>query len=306
MRLTAWWSLCLVGLMTASGGGGGGDLKVSNDGGTVSSAGQEVSTVSGDCAYLGSFFSELLSLTNQAREEAGLKPLRSSYQLGQSAQVYAEDLATQNFFSHQGKDGSTLSTRVAATGYDFAAAGENIAAGQRSASTVFRGWMNSDGHRKNILEETYTEVGFGLFDATGSSDYGKYWVQNFGKPSGDSSQEGVYIPSRCGVGVAEAAVEGETKVAGISVKKTTAIDGWSFPDQVAVNTLATISQRPFQDSFQDGSLQNTLLAAALLNQISAAAVSGSVPEPALAIGLATFGWAVWGVGKVSSEKNQRR
>lgn len=157
----------------------------------------EVSDNSGECAHLNDFFSELLYLTNKARKDAGLKPLRISYPLGQSAQNYAEDLATQNFFSHQGKDGSTLSSRVEATGYDFAAAGENIAAGQQTAQAVFDGWMNSAGHRKNILAADYTEVGFGMFDATGSSDYGKYWVQNFGKPDGRSSSEGVYIPSSC-------------------------------------------------------------------------------------------------------------
>ena len=253
MRLTAWWSLFCVGLvMTGCDGGSGSAQEASSDGSIVSSAVQEVSAVSGDCAHLSGFFSELLDLTNKARAEAGLKPLRSSYQLGQSAQDYAEDLATQNFFSHRGKDGSTVSTRVAATGYDFAAAGENIAAGQRTARSVFRGWMNSDGHRKNILAEGFTEVGFGLFDATGSSDFGKYWVQNFGKPDGESSQAGVYIPGRCGVNTTEASVNGATVVAGVLVEKVAA--GGAVP----VNPLA--AARP--------------------NQISADTEPEPMPEPA--------------------------
>lgn len=214
MRWTAWWSLALVGLIATSYGNGGKAPGV--DKAEASGGGMEVSTASGDCAYLNDFFSELLDLTNEARQKEGLKPLRSSYLLGQSAQKYAEDLATQNFFSHRGKDGSTLSSRVAATGYDFAAAGENIAAGQTTARTVFQGWMSSDGHRKNILAADYTEVGFGLFDATGNSDYGKYWVQNFGKPDGGSSQEGIYIPNSCGARMADAG-GGDSRVAGISV-----------------------------------------------------------------------------------------
>ncbi len=230
MRWTAWWSIALVGLMTTSCGGVGGKSLGAN-GNSASGGGIEVSTVSGDCAYLSDFFSELLDLTNKARRDAGLKPLRSSYLLGKSAQKYAEDLATQNFFSHRGKDGSTLSSRVAATGYDFAAAGENIAAGQRSARIVFEGWMNSDGHRKNILAADYTEVGFGLFDSTGSSDYGKYWVQNFGKPDKGSSQEGVYIPNSCGARMANAS-GGDLKVAGVSIVSTQILPADAQTEQV--------------------------------------------------------------------------
>ena len=273
MKWTAWWSLALVGLMTTSCGGAGGGKASSSGSDDSSGAAIEVSAVSGDCAYLGDFFSDLLDLTNEARKDAGLKPLRSSYQLGVSAQEYAEDLATQNFFSHQGKDGSTLSTRVAATGYDFAAAGENIAAGQRTAKTVFDAWMRSDGHRKNILAADYTEVGFGLFDATGSSDFGKYWVQNFGKPDSGSSQGGIYIPGSCGVQIADAA-GGATRVAGVSVRRgaLSGVDARSLPAQVATNTLAAVS-----------------------HQISVANdQTETVPEPTAVLGLATLGLALWG------------
>lgn len=273
MKWTAWWSLALVGVV-ATGCGGGGGSSASSTWKDSAGNGKEVSTVSGDCAYLGDFFSELLALTNEARRDAGLKPLRSSYLLGRSAQAFAEDLGTQNFFSHQGKDGSTLSSRVSATGYDFAATGENIAAGQRTPQTVFDGWMRSEGHRKNILAADYTEVGFGMFDATGSSDYGKYWVQNFGTPSGSASDDGIYIPSSCGVRMADAE-SGSTIVAGVAVRRgmLSGVDGRSLPSQVAATTLA----------------------AAVSNQISVADDRAKdIPEPAALLGLATLGLALWG------------
>lgn len=272
MKWTAWWSLALIGVMTTSCGGGGSTSSSSSR--DNSGGGQKVSAVSGDCAFLGDFFDELLALTNEARQEEGLSPLRNSYLLGKSAQDFAEDLGTQNFFSHQGKDGSTLSSRVSATGYSFTAAGENIAAGQRTAQSVFNGWMNSEGHRKNILAEGYTEVGFGMFDATGSSDYGKYWVQNFGKPSGGSSNDALYIPSSCGTHIADAE-SGDTQVAGISVRRESSggLDARSLPVQVATNTLA----------------------AAVSNQISIANDQAEdIPEPAALVGLATLGLALWG------------
>ena len=286
MKWTAWWSLVLVGLMTTSCGGGGGGRSSSAGSEDSNNAAIKVSATSGDCAYLGDFFADLLDLTNEAREDAGLKPLRSAYQLGVSAQEYAEDLATQNFFSHQGKDGSTLSTRVAATGYDFAAAGENIAAGQRTAEKVFDDWMRSDGHRKNILAEGYTEVGFGLFDATGSSDFGKYWVQNFGKPDGGSSQGGVYIPGSCGVQMADAS-GGNTRVAGVSVRKASPDggDARSLPAEVATITLV----------------------AAVSDRISVASdQTETVPEPAALLGLASLGLALWGDSLQERLRQRRR
>ena len=291
MKWTAWWSLALVGIMTTGcGGGGASSSKQSANDNVISSAVREVSTVSGDCAPLDGFFSELLALTNDVRQDAGLSPLRSSYRLGQAAQGYAEDLATQNFFSHQGKDGSTLSSRVADTGYEFATAGENIAAGQRSARNVFRGWMNSDGHRANILQAEFTEVGFGLYDATGSSDYGMYWVQNFGKPSGGESEAGHYIPDSCGLGTFEAEASGDTRVAGVSVSKEPSVR--ALPDRVAVDTLSSMGQT------MSNRLSPNPIAAAVSNQISiAASQSEKVPEPAVWLGFASLGLAVWRDGR---------
>lgn len=206
MKLTAWWSVALISLaLTSCGSGSSVSQRQPLSGDNLQFEGQLVVAVGSDCTQLDRFFSELMTLTNQARHDHGLPPLTFSYQLGQAAQSYAEDLATQNFFSHTGKDGSTFGSRIGATGYRYSAAGENLAAGHTDALSVFQGWMNSEGHRANILNERFTEVGFGLFDSTGSSDFGLYWVQSFGKPQGGSTRAEAYIPASCGTALSASA-----------------------------------------------------------------------------------------------------
>ncbi len=269
MKWTTWWSIALVGLIATgcadSGQEAGQKAVMSN-----SLKAQPVVAVSGDCTQLSGFFSELLTLTNQARQNASLGELHLSYELGQSAQTYAEDLATQNFFSHTGKDGSTLTSRLADSGYRFIAAGENLAAGQQSANSVFQGWMNSPGHRANILQSEFTEVGFGLFDATGNSDYGRYWVQNFGKPQSGSHRAEAYIPDSCGL-TASADQAVQPQVAGVFVRQAT---------------------RPRLPLGQ-GSIPIEALAASVVSSVNSNGQAESVPEPALLLGLGTLGVAMW-------------
>ncbi len=149
----------------------------------------------GNCGQLADEFSELLQLTNAARIAEGVSPIGFDKSLGLSASDYAADLATQNFFSHTAPDGSSLGDRLDAVGYSFAAAGENLAGGQPTVKSVFEGWMDSPGHRANILDPRFSEVGFGSYTAT-TSDYGRYWVQHFGDRS--TGQPVPYIPSDCG------------------------------------------------------------------------------------------------------------
>ena len=129
---------------------------------------------------------ELLTLTNAKRQNAGLPALRLSSQLGQVAQNHAEDMAINNYFSHIGLNGSQLSERVEAIGYDFSYVGENISAGRTTPLDTIQGWMNSQGHRENILNPNYTEIGFG-YAYSPSSEYGHYWVQVFAKSTGTST-----------------------------------------------------------------------------------------------------------------------
>jgi len=121
----------------------------------------------------------LIELTNQHRRAAGCQDLRWQPQLADTAQRHAADMASNNYFSHTGRDGSTFAARIKATGYRYRRAAENIAAGYATPDDVVAGWMASPGHRQNILNCSLRDVGIG-FGNNPASAYGSYWVQDFG------------------------------------------------------------------------------------------------------------------------------
>jgi len=129
---------------------------------------------------------EMILLTNREREQHGLKPLQRNEVLMRSALLHTLDMAENRFISHTGSDGSTLATRALHAGTTrWAILGENVACGQQSAVEVVQGWMNSPGHRANILHEQYEEIGVayinGLVMATdGTWVKAGYWTQHFG------------------------------------------------------------------------------------------------------------------------------
>ena len=114
----------------------------------------------------------LLILVNASRAEEGLKALTLNNALTISALAHSIDMDTNDYFSHEGKNGSSFSERTVDGGYTGSPAGENIALGQRDAESVHASWMNSEGHRRNILNTSITEMGLGR-----SSNY---WTQIFG------------------------------------------------------------------------------------------------------------------------------
>jgi uncharacterized protein YkwD len=123
---------------------------------------------------------QVVTLTNAERADAGCRPLKVSAKLTKAAQAHSADMAKQDYFSHTAKDGRSPFDRITGTGYAYSAAAENIAAGQRTAADVVKGWMDSPGHRANIVNCTYTQIGVGY--AAGGT-YGTYWTQNFGRPA---------------------------------------------------------------------------------------------------------------------------
>lgn len=99
--------------------------------------------------------------------------------LREAARCHSLDMATQNYFSHTGLDGSDPGDRIGAAGYAATRWGENIAAGYRSAQQVVDGWMGSPGHCVNIMNRNYAHLGNGYaFDS--ASAYDHYWTQEFG------------------------------------------------------------------------------------------------------------------------------
>ena len=127
----------------------------------------------------------MLSLTNEQRQQNGCGPLAFNQLLQNAAQKHAVDMAVQDYFSHTGKNGSTPDQRITAEGYAFSGWAENIAAGQQTPQAVVTSWMNSPGHRANILNCALTELGVGYYflaNDTGNENWNHYWVQVFGTP----------------------------------------------------------------------------------------------------------------------------
>jgi uncharacterized protein YkwD len=127
------------------------------------------------------FAGEVLRLANIERAKVDCKPLALNSKLNAAAQAHTTDMATNNFFSHDSQDGRSPFDRIKAAGYSFSAAAENIAAGGTTAAGAMDQWMNSAGHKANILNCTYTELGVGFAKGV-KADYAGYWTQDFGKP----------------------------------------------------------------------------------------------------------------------------
>lgn len=131
---------------------------------------------------------EVLTYINQARSKPcqcgtttypAVPALTLDSQLNAASDKFAVDLATYNYFSHTGRDGSLPWDRMTREGYIWRAAGENIAAGYTTTRAVVDGWLKSPGHCKNIMSANFKNVGVG-YGYSASSTYKHYWVTDFG------------------------------------------------------------------------------------------------------------------------------
>jgi uncharacterized protein YkwD len=116
---------------------------------------------------------QVVSLVNAARKDAGCGPLATDASLTTAAQGHASDMAQRDYFEHTTPEGVTFDQRIRNAGYSRPGA-ENIAKGARTADSVMELWMNSPGHRANILNCDLNTIGVGL------DRNGFYWVQDFG------------------------------------------------------------------------------------------------------------------------------
>lgn len=132
-------------------------------------------------AEAASWRARILQLVNQERANRGLGTLTRNATLEDQATEYACEMIQYEFFDHENPvTGSTLGERAEQFRYDYLVIGENLAAGQRTPEEAFTAWMNSEGHRENILDPRFTELGIAV---RSGGRYGLYWVQEFGRPN---------------------------------------------------------------------------------------------------------------------------
>jgi len=117
----------------------------------------------------------VLSGVNQARAEAGLPALTMDTTLNNLCYTRAEEISTS--WGHNRPDGRNCFTILSDNGVSYSTCGENIAAGQETGSEVVTTWMNSEGHRANILNPSFTKMGIGVYAS--NDEYGYYWAQIF-------------------------------------------------------------------------------------------------------------------------------
>jgi uncharacterized protein YkwD len=129
------------------------------------------------------FDDEVFLRVNQIRRSAGLRLLARNRALDLAAQVHAEDMARYNFMSHFGSNGSSPAARIRAAGYPWINWAENVAVGYATPAAVMNGWMNSPGHRRNILNANLREIGIGFVRAPGTG-WRTFWCQDFGTRRG--------------------------------------------------------------------------------------------------------------------------
>ncbi len=149
-------------------GGGGGGCALSTEEQAMLDAVNATRAQARVCGSMGSF--------------PAVPPLAWSCPLKAAAQGHSTDMATNNFFSHTGSNGSSVGDRATGAGYSWTAVGENIAAGTSysAVSAVLQGWINSPGHCANLMRSSYRELGAAKV-SNPSSTYNVYWTQVFGK-----------------------------------------------------------------------------------------------------------------------------
>ncbi|MFI6122407.1 sigma-70 family RNA polymerase sigma factor [Streptomyces sp. NPDC051064] len=119
---------------------------------------------------------EVIALVNSERAKEECAPVSGNSLLTKAASRHSADMVARDYFSHTSPDGTDPGARITAAGYRWSTYGENIAKGQPTAAAVMDSWMNSSGHRANILNCAFKEIGIGREDSSG----GPVWTQNFG------------------------------------------------------------------------------------------------------------------------------
>jgi uncharacterized protein YkwD len=123
---------------------------------------------------------QVLTLVNQERAKAGCAALTRDSKLASAARAHSADMAAKGYFDHTTPSGVTAAQRITNAGYRWSSMGENIAEGQRTPAEVMQAWMNSSGHRANILNCGFRNIGVGL---AYNSSHTPFWTQDFATPA---------------------------------------------------------------------------------------------------------------------------
>jgi uncharacterized protein YkwD len=169
-------------ILPGCGGGGDGNGNVTDPGGSVipPQVGSEPDPGVADIR------DEFLAAVNQARSANQMcgntpygpaPPVSWSDTLAMAAYLHSEDMALNDFFSHTGSDGSSVGQRISRQGYPWRTFGENIAVGYPTVSSVIQAWLGSEGHCRNIMEPSFTEIGAGYaIGQSGGNPAARYWT----------------------------------------------------------------------------------------------------------------------------------
>jgi uncharacterized protein YkwD len=125
------------------------------------------------------FEQQVVTLVNAERASAGCSALTVDDRLATAARAHSADMAARDYFDHTTPEGVTFDQRIDDAGYSWSYAAENIAAGQSDPEAVMSSWMNSEGHRRNILDCQLHQIGVGL---AYNGDDRPFWTQDFGTP----------------------------------------------------------------------------------------------------------------------------
>jgi len=156
------------------------DIKGPGGAGIIHKEGQVQTEVDLETGFVGTL-DDIISLANEARKAKNISPLEKNEQLMQSALLKAQDMKENDYFEHVSPSGLDMSYFVGETGYEYSTIGENLAEGYFSATDVHNAWMNSEGHRENILSPDFKEIGVAVLQIEKKEGYTSYIsVQHFG------------------------------------------------------------------------------------------------------------------------------
>ncbi|KAG3128850.1 hypothetical protein PI126_g21209 [Phytophthora idaei] len=191
------------------------------------------------------YLSAMLARVNQERAAHGLPALCTNKKLQNAAQGHSDDQAANNYMDHTGTDGTSVSERITRSGYDWSAVAENVAAGQPDVDSVMENWMNSPGHRENILGD-YTMFGCAYAHNTDTT-YQHYWTQDFGTGDAEECDGGNVASEVQGTAVEETPVETDTTSVDepVTIKSLTTEDSYSHVQE----TDAPCTDAPVEETY---------------------------------------------------------